>query len=486
MALKDIVGMPNLPITTEFMGKARPAPKGYIGAEEYAAPMQELMAAEKKAEEDVGKAEVEIEKAKRQEKATEAEMRGELATKIKTEIEGLDERKKLKEARENLANAKFAPTKDNAKDLAAMFSLINVIGVAMGGSGKQASVGALGAMNGMLEGYQKGRADLYKKEQVEFDKNFKVMQEAVKTLEKEFEEAVKLKQYDKEAGEQAITVALAKANSPLFTAMNNRQGSIATLNQIKGLRKGLDEMINLNNSLQKAQDDRIAKEEERRFRLQQKQQAQQKQTQEQARMQRAINALGGVSSALESIVSLPEGATTGWLPNLQTKDGMVNAIRNQLGRKISSVDAELMNTYLSGIGRNLATIEASGLATGLVSLAQQLQSGVYINAGVDDPYKVAGKLADIKRIAIENILPSIEAGTLTPGQIKSAETLINRINAVIPYTTTDVARAYKEAKAPRKQTLGEAAAKPISGGSGFTEQDEKRLRELEEKLSGSK
>jgi hypothetical protein len=203
-------------------------------------------------------------------------------------------------------------------------------------------------------------------------------------------------------------------------------------------------------------------------------------------MQRAVNALGGVASALESIVALPEGATTGWLPNLQTKDGMVNAIRNQLGRKISSVDAELMNTYLSGIGRNLAAIESSGLATGLATLSQQLQSGVYINAGVDDPYKVAGKLADIKRIAIENILPSIEAGTLTPGQVKSAETLINRINTVIPYNTIDVAQAYKAAKAPSKQTLGQAAAAPMAGGSAFTADDEKRLRELEEKYRGPK
>ena len=65
MALKDLVGMPNLPITTQFMGKARPAPEGYIGLKEYGPSMQELLSAEKKAEEDVGKTEVEIEKAKR-------------------------------------------------------------------------------------------------------------------------------------------------------------------------------------------------------------------------------------------------------------------------------------------------------------------------------------------------------------------------------------------------------------------------------------
>jgi len=41
-----------------------------------------------------------------------------------------------------------------------------------------------------------------------------------------------------------------------------------------------------------------------------------------------------------------------------------------------------------------------------------MQSGIYINAGVDDPYKVAIKLADIRRIATENIRPAIESGLM--------------------------------------------------------------------------
>ena len=485
MALADSL---NTPKASAFLsGKGMPpTPKGYVGAQEIGPIKEELAQARTKAEKDVGMADINIEREKSSQTIRDLEGQQVLAQKTAEDIRALPEREKLKTKREEFTEMKFVPTKDTAQDIAGLFSLVNVIGMAMGGGGKQSAQQAMYAMNGMLEGYQKGRGDLYKKEKESFDKNFKAMQEAVKTLEKDYEEAIKMYQYDKEAADIARKLALAKSGSSLFKAMEDRVGFMATLNAIKDTVSSVDKAADMQNKLQKAEDDRKLKEEQMLLRLQQKQQATQKQTQEQARMQRAVNALGGVASALESIVALPEGATTGWLPNLQTKDGMVNAIRNQLGRKISSVDAELMNTYLSGIGRNLAAIESSGLATGLATLSQQLQSGVYINAGVDDPYKVAGKLADIKRIAIENILPSIEAGTLTPGQVKSAETLINRINTVIPYNTIDVAQAYKAAKAPSKQTLGQAAAAPMAGNSAFTADDEKRLRELEEKYRGPK
>ena len=112
----------------------------------------------------------------------------------------------------------FIPTKDNAKDLAGMFSLINVMGVLLGGGGKQAAVGALGAMNGMLEGYQKGRADLYKKERDLFDKNFKVMLQKHAELRKEMEDAIKLAATDRQAGMAAAQLAAAKAGSPIMQA----------------------------------------------------------------------------------------------------------------------------------------------------------------------------------------------------------------------------------------------------------------------------
>jgi hypothetical protein len=186
-----------------------------------------------------------------------------------------------------------------------------------------------------------------------------------------------------------------------------------------------------------------------------------KATQQQSIAQRAVNSLGGVASALESIKELPVGTTTGLLPNLTTKDGMINYVRNTMGRKISSRDAEMMNTLFTGIGRNLASIESSGIATGLVELSKQMQSGTYINSGVDDPYKVAIKLADIRRIATENIRPAIESGLMPKQQAATAEKLVKRIEEAIPFETIDVVRAANQRGRP---TIGQRTTEVVQGG----------------------
>jgi hypothetical protein len=143
-----------------------------------------------------------------------------------------------------------------------MFSLINIVGMLVGKSDAQRS---MYAMNGMLEGYQKGRADLYKKEQIEFDKNFKAMQAKIATLEKALTEAMEVKKYDKEKGDLDVTMALAKADSPVLKAMRLNQGDIAVLNNVRQAKKDVEVVSKLiNNNAQEAYRREEAKERERR------------------------------------------------------------------------------------------------------------------------------------------------------------------------------------------------------------------------------
>jgi hypothetical protein len=113
----------------------------------------------------------------------------------------------------------FIPTKDNVQDIAGLFSLVSVIGMLVGGGAKQNSMLAMNAMNGMLEGHQKGRADLYKKEYIEFDKNFKSMLQKHAEFRKEMEDAVKLAATNKEAGIANARLAAAKSGSNIVKAM---------------------------------------------------------------------------------------------------------------------------------------------------------------------------------------------------------------------------------------------------------------------------
>jgi hypothetical protein len=249
MALADTL---NLPKTAALLGgQGMPkTPKNYVGLAEKAPVEAELTEAQVKAEKDIGMADIGIKRAEQEQKIQDLEGQQVLAQKAAKDIRALPEREVLKTKREEFAEMTFAPTKDNAQDLASLFSLVNVIGMAVGGGGKQNAQQAMYAMNGMLEGYQKGRADLYRKEKDSFDKNFKSMQESVKTLEKDYEEAVKMYQYDKEAGEIARKLALARSGSPLFKAMEDRVGMVGTLSAIKELRSSVDKGVTLQNNLQ--------------------------------------------------------------------------------------------------------------------------------------------------------------------------------------------------------------------------------------------
>jgi hypothetical protein len=428
----------------------------------------------------------------------------------------------------------FVPTKDSGMDLAKLMSSMAVMGTLMGRSGGgQSAINAMASMKGMMEGWQQGRQDLYKKEADEFTKNYNRMLKIHGEFRQEMEDAIKLASTNKEAGYEAAHFAAVKVGSDIVKHQVNEGNFKAAIESVKAMDKLVADMkktvAKQLSDVQKRENDL----EVARIRAQGAVNVAQQRaagsssskgwkayktklgqiirynsatgeieggnvedlanattlgtvpkgvTQQTFIAQRAVNALGGVASAVETIVELPEGSTTGWLPNLQTKDGMINAVRNSLGRKISKVDAEFMNTLFKGLGRNLATIESSGLATGLATLANQLESGVYINAGVDDPYKVAMKLADIRRVAVENIQPAIDSGLMPEQQAETARKLVKRIEEIIPYSTIDVAKAYNQSRIP-KPTIGQSTTKVVSPSApAWTESDENRLQELEKKL----
>jgi hypothetical protein len=264
--------MPKLPLTASLV-QPKATPEGMLGPAEVGPVLSELGTAESEAALKVAEGDIAIKQAERQEKATEARMKAENLDRFSKEVQAMPERQTLQQAREDMSAMSFVPTKETATDLAAMFSLINIVGMLVGKSDAQRS---MYAMNGMLEGYQKGRADLYKKEQIEFDKNFKAMQAKVATLEKALTEAMEVKKYDREKGDLLVTMALAKSDSPVLKAMRVRQGDVAVLENVRKVIKDVNTLVGLNNNLaqnanQRAdaktareQAERLAKESNRR------------------------------------------------------------------------------------------------------------------------------------------------------------------------------------------------------------------------------
>jgi archaellum component FlaC len=123
-----------------------------------------------------------------------------------------------------LPRPEFHPTKENAESLGSLFSMVATFGLMMGNSGKLASQNALGAMTGMLKGWQEGRQDLYERELKEFEKNYQKIKDMREDLRKDLEDYYKVAPLDREAGQAKLEVIARKAgtNSVLGSYANNR------------------------------------------------------------------------------------------------------------------------------------------------------------------------------------------------------------------------------------------------------------------------
>lgn len=419
------------------------------------------------------------------------------------------------------APIEFAPSQENIGDLQNIMAQMVLIGGLIGGSSKRSGIAGLKAIKGMLDGYKQGRKDIFDREKLIYEKALDTQRNEITRIKDLYESQLRARTAGNTAEANALNAELnaltqnGTANIDLVRGDTKRV--IDTLNyaiSAKDKASALQEQIRSREEIarearraaaERAQERKqtfkaIGVDEEGRVVMANDLGEQRimegvkpasaaggRFTQQQAIAQRAVNSLGGVASALESIRELPAGTTTGLLPNLQTKDGMINYVRNTMGRKIAPRDAEMMNTLFTGIGRNLASIESSGIATGLVELSKQMQSGTYINSGVDDPYKVAIKLADIRRIATENIRPAIESGGMPKQQAETAMKLVERIEQAIPFDTIDVVRA---ANAKGRPTIGERTTQAVQGGANIptfaTREDAQAAADRGEITAGTK
>ena len=340
----------------------------------------------------------------------------------------------------------FVPTKDSVQDIAGLFSVIGVIGTLIGGGGKQASLRALGAMDGMLKGYRQGRLDLYKQQRNEFDANFKTMLQKHQEFRKEMEDAVKLASTNKEAGMAAAELAATKSGSDIVKATLRKGDLIGAYKLVDESQQGAEAALKLEAKARDAEATEKFRREQtasnaaiRKEIAELKAQGSSKATQQAFIAQRAVTALQGAASTMESVMKLPAGSNAGFLPNLSTKDGMFNFVRNAAGRKVSANEAKSIETLYSGLSRYLATIEASGTAVGLVGLTQQLEK-LQPKAG-DTVGDTALKLADIRRISTEAVSAMVNSGLLPKQASEAAAVQVERMEKAIPFTTNDVVEA---------------------------------------------
>jgi hypothetical protein len=332
-----------------------------------------------------------------------------------------------------------AQTKEGMMGLAA---LLPVAGAFFGGKGLTSATGAMQAMTGLVKGYQEGNKERIAFEQKKYDdamKEFDRHQQQIKTA---FDMAIKKAQVNQTAAQAELEIKLAALDAPLLREMVKKNGIVAGAEEnIKMAQNYYTNKQKYEEKVQLARDVAGVKTG----------------TQGVQAGQRMINATAGAASGFEAITGIKGGTTTGILPFLSTKEGITNFLSTKAGRQLASDDAKILDVYYTGIGRNLAAIEASGAATGLVGLTKTFES---LKPMVGDSnYVVAAKLADAKRVVEETMKAAISSGTLTADQKKTASELVARIEKAIPFTIEDVNKSVTKGK----PTIGEVTQKAVQG-----------------------
>jgi hypothetical protein len=181
----------------------------------------------------------------------------------KTSIEESPAMQQLSEV-ERAMETPFAPTKDNAMDLATLYSLIGVVGYAIGSGGKGNAMAAMSAMNGMATGYQQGRMDLYAREKDLFDTNLKQLKTRADTLGRDLERITKLAAYDRQKAELEADALFAEQGANFMKEYTRKYGLPKSLELAKQNVQSAQKMFELK---EKQEETARNKAEERAFKL---------------------------------------------------------------------------------------------------------------------------------------------------------------------------------------------------------------------------
>jgi len=156
---------------------------------------------------------------------------------------GMAEIGKTRQALAEVATPTFKPTQETFITMSSVAGLIAFVGSAMGQQGKRSGKSAIDSMTGMMNGYQTGRQDLFRREQIKFDKELQTMKSLNDKLLKDLTLAQDVMKYDFAKGQADAAVAIAGFAGPVTKAKFENEGNEKALNFTAKLSEGL---ININ------------------------------------------------------------------------------------------------------------------------------------------------------------------------------------------------------------------------------------------------
>jgi hypothetical protein len=188
--------------------------------------------------------EQEVFKANQQKEASKAD--SEIITKMLGEIRGSPLYKQKQETNKQIAEySAFVPTEVTAPMLGVLFATIGATGMLLGGNSKNTAKAALSAMNGMAEGFGKGREQYDKERKQAFDSNVKLLQTKLSAINDGLEEARKEAILNKQAAELKVRETLAANEAQFLQENTNRRGLESTIELVKGQLASLNKSLEL-------------------------------------------------------------------------------------------------------------------------------------------------------------------------------------------------------------------------------------------------
>jgi hypothetical protein len=118
----------------------------------------------------------------------------------------------------------FIATRETARDIGSLASLLMVAGSMLGGKGKQGALMAVQSMTGMMAGYRQGRQDLYQRERQNYETGLRQVQAQNQQLQQAFERSQRTAQTDLEAARAEFRVAATALGANLPALMGEQMG----------------------------------------------------------------------------------------------------------------------------------------------------------------------------------------------------------------------------------------------------------------------
>lgn len=394
-----------------------------------------------------------------------------ITERLAQEAVGLEDKlgKRSEEARatrraQTVAEPEFKPSKMELDDYRNLAGMLVGLGMLAGTSGKSGAMYALNSLNGMMKGFAEGRRDLFKNEQVQFEKQLKSIEATNKRVQRDFEDAMSLLQTDRQLG-------LAKMQRLKAELGNSVAGIALQLNDLDAVRSNLQRQVT---SSEKATADAaklIEMQETREARA-----ATEKDRLEEARLRReetersnrameriaAIRAAGGggggrvgqnnlmfagrvysnilgAANDLAGIASLPATSQSPLLSGVINQDPttVLGSLTAAAARKMTSKDQRAFDQVANSLDLALVKIEGQGLASSATKYNVAAYSALRPRSG-DSAINMAIYLAKVRQEIETGVLSHSRMAGATAEQKQDLQNVLRNVQKTIPFTLDNV------------------------------------------------